>query len=191
MKHVTLILLALAFCLPAQAEILVFKTTTSGQQFDVGNNLISSKKEGGYLVINADLSNPDNIVVSEAQHLHYEKWAGNPTQNTTLVNDVEILLIDTNKGKQMLLRCFDDTTRRYMVSYGKASLKDIGNIQRYIAGSLKGNDVWKLLDFKTGSANIKLRLDLKATKNANIEGKTVSEIIGEYEELLEQKGYII
>ena len=83
MRYMIAIIVALAFCLPARAEILVFKTSTSGQQFDVANKIVEKKKESGYLVIDADLANPDSVVVNTVYYLHYETKAGreNPVYN--------------------------------------------------------------------------------------------------------------
>jgi hypothetical protein len=192
MKRFIAIMITLAFCLPAQAEILIFKTATTGQQFDIENKLLERKKEGGYFVIDADLSNPDSVSVNEAYHLHYETRAGNKIQYTTILGDVEVILIDAGKGKKMVLRYFDEPTGTYMVVYGTATLKDIGSLRRYVAGSLSGHDVWRQQDFRTGSGSIRLRLDINASRTANTTpGKTAMQIIDEYEQTLETtKGYI-
>jgi hypothetical protein len=190
MRCLITITLILAFCSPVQAEILAFKTSTSGQQLDVATKIIEKKKEGGYLVINANLSNTANITVSEAQYLHYETKAGRKIQNTTIPSDMEIILVDNGKSKKMILRCFDGTTGTYIVVNGSAVLKDIGGIQRYTAGSLSGSSVWQQVDFRTGSGSTKLSIDIKTTQLANTQNKTVSQVIQSYETTLEQtKGY--
>jgi hypothetical protein len=190
MRYLIAIIVTLAFCLPAQAEILAFKTATSGQQLDVATKAIEKKKEGGYLVINANLSNTASITVSEAQYLHYETKAGRKIQNTTIPSDMEIILVDNGKSKKMILRCFDATTGTYIVVNGTAVLKDIGGIQRYTAGSLNGSSVWQQVDFRTGSGTTKLAIDIKTTQLANTQNKTVSQVIQSYELTLEQtKGY--
>jgi hypothetical protein len=189
MRYLITIIVALAFCLPAQADILVLKTATGGQQLDIATKAIEKKKEGGYFVINADLSNADNITVSEVQYLHYETKEGIKTQNTTIPSDVEIIMVNYGKGKKMILRCFDGLTGTYIAVSGSASLKDIGGIQRYIAGSLKGSSVWRQVDFRTGSGATKLAIDIRATKAANTQQKTVSDVIEEYSQMLAAKGY--
>jgi hypothetical protein len=98
-------------------------------------------------------------------------------------------MVDYGKSKKMVLRCFDDTTGTYMVVNGSASLKDIGGIQRYIAGSLKGSSVWRQVDFRTGSGDTKLAIDIRTTKTANTQQKTVSNVIEEYSQMLAAKGY--
>ena len=191
MRYLVSIMAVFAFCVPVRAEILIFKTSIGGQQFDVANKVVEQKKESGYLVINADLSNPSSVTVSETQFLHYETKTGRKIQYTTLPSDAELILVDYGKGKKMILRFFDDTTGTYMVLYGNASLKDIGGLSRYIAVGLSGNDVWRQQDYLTGSGSIKIMLDLKATRLANIQSKTVTQLIESYEQLLEQtKGYI-
>ena len=91
----------------------------------------------------------------------------------------------------MVLRYFDEETGTYQVVFGTAKLKDIGGIQRYIANGLKGNTVWKLQDYITGSGNLRLKLDITATRTANEEHKSAIQVISEYEQMLEQtKGYI-
>jgi hypothetical protein len=191
MRYLVSIIVALSFCVPVRAEILIFKTSTGGQQFDVANNIVEKKKESGYLVINADLSNPNNVTVSETQYLHYETKTGRKIQYTTLPSEAELILVDYGKGKKMVLRFFDDTTGTYMVLYGNASLKDIGGLSRYIAIGLSGNNVWRQQDYMTGSGGIRMILDFKATQLANIQSKTVTQLIENYEQILEQtKGYI-
>jgi hypothetical protein len=189
MRYLIAIIVTLAFCLPARAEILIFKTATNGQQLDVASKVVEKKKESGYLVINADLSNTNSITVNEAQYLHYETKTGIKMQYTTIPSDVEIIIVDYGKGKKMVLRCFDATTGTYIAINGNASLKDIGGIQRYAAGSLKGNCVWRQVDFRTGSGSTRLALDIKATKAANTGGKTIENIIEEYSQALIAKGY--
>lgn len=191
MRYLIAIIVTLALCLPVQAEILVFKTATIGQQFDVANKVVEQKKESGYLVINADLSNPNSVTISETQFLHYETKTGRKIQYTTLPSDAELILVDHGKGKKMILRFFDDTTGTYMVLYGNAFLKDIGGLSRFIAIGLSGNDVWRQQDYMTGSGSIRMTLDLKATRLANIQSTTVTQLIENYEQILEQtKGYI-
>jgi hypothetical protein len=193
MKHLIVIMVTMAFCLPAQAEILIFKTATIGQQLDAANKVVEKKKEGGYLVINADLSNQSNITISEAQHLYYEKKASGPTQNTAIMeaDEVEMILADYGKAKKMTLRYFDTDNGIYKTAFGNTKLKDIGNgILRYVPSSLSGASVWKEPDFRTGSGTFKLILDIKATKTANIQSKTVVTIIEEYSQALAAKGYI-
>jgi hypothetical protein len=76
-----------------------------------------------------------------------------------------------------------------MVVYGDAKLKDIGGIYRYV-GNIGGNNVWREQDYRTGSGGIKLSLDIKATKLANIPpGKTITRVIEEYSLMLINKGY--
>lgn len=191
MRYLVSIIVILAFCVPVRAEILIFSTSTGGQQFDVANKTVEQKKESGYLVIDADLSNPNSVTVSETQYLHYETKAGRKIQYTTLPSDAELILVDYGRGKKMILRFFDDTTGTYMVLYGNAYLKDIGGLSRYTALALGGNNVWRLQDYMTGSGNVRMTLDLKATKLANTQSKTVTQLIESYEQILEQtKGYM-
>jgi hypothetical protein len=189
MKYTITIIVILAFCLPAHADILVFKTATTGQQLDVANKIVEKKKEGGYLVINANLSNTNSITVSEAQYLHFETKAGMKVQYTTIPSDVDIIMVDYGKGKKMILRCFDISTGTYIVINGNALLKDIGGILRYAAANLSGSSVWQQLDFRTGSGTTKLLLDTMATKTANLENKTVESMIDGFSQSLTAKGY--
>ena len=191
MRYFISIMVAFAFCVPVRAEILIFKTSIGGQQFDVANNVVEVKKESGYLVINADLSNPNSVTISETQFLHYETKTGRKIQYTTLPSDAELILVDYGRGKKMILRFFDDTTGTYMVLSGNASLKDIGGLSRFTAIGLSGNDVWQQQDYMTGSGSIRMTLDLKATRLSNIQSTTVTQLIENYEQILEQtKGYI-
>jgi hypothetical protein len=192
MKTLFILALLVAFCLPASAELLVFQTITTGQQFDVENKIVEKKKERGYLVINADLSNTSSVIVSEAYHLHYEKKAGVKIQYTTILNaaDVELILVDFGKNKKMVLRWFDDPTGTYTVVQGTTAIKDIGGLQRYAPGSLSGHAVWREVDFRTGSATVKFKFDLKTSQLANTQDKSATDIIDEYEQLLIQKGYM-
>ena len=191
MRYLISIMVAFAFCVPVRAEILIFKTHIGGHQFDVANNVVEVKKESGYLVINADLSNPNSVTISETQFLHYETKTGRKIQYTTLPSDAELILVDHGKGKKMILRFFDDTTGTYMVLSGNASLKDIGGLSRFTAIGLSGNDVWQQQDYMTGSGSIRMTLDLKATRLSNIQSTTVTQLIENYGQILEQtKGYI-
>ena len=193
MRYLITIAVILSFCLSANAEILVFKTTISGQQFYTATKVVEKKTENGYLVINADLSNTNNVTVSEAQHLHYEKKAGSSIQNTTILEagEIEIILADYGNAKKMTLRYFDTDKGVYETAFGNTKLKDIGNgVMRYVPSSLSGHGVWKEPDFRTGSGAFKLMLDLKATQAANTKSKTVINIIDAYSQALEAKGYV-
>jgi len=193
MKKLIIVTLALAFCLPAYAELLIFQTTTTGNQLNVENAGIEKKRERGYLVIDADLSNSDAVVVNEAYHLRYETRDEIKIQYTTFFDpeNVELILVNQGAGssKKMMIRCFDETTGTYTVAFGTATIKDIGGLQRYTASSVSGSAVWRELDFRTGSASFKLRLNMAATKLANTEGKTAEEVLEEYEIALTAKGY--
>jgi len=191
MKRLIVVMVALAFCLPARAEILIFCTSTSGQQLNVESKIVESKSERGYLVINADLADTDSVTVSEAYHLHYEKKDGGKIQYTTILSteDVELILVNYGSKKKMVLRWFDDYTGTYTAVYGTAAMKDIGGLQRYAASSVSGYSVWKQQDFRTGSGKITLRLDIRATKLANTAGSTVENIVEGYSQMLETKGY--
>ena len=191
MKRITLIVAVLAFCLPVRAEILIFKTSITGQQFEAEGNIVEQKKENGYFVINTDLSNTSGVTISEAYHLHYETRSGNKIQYTSILDTagVEIILIDNGKAKKMVLRYFDESAGKYMVLYGTAASKDIGGLQRYVPSSLSGHAVWREVDFKTGSGIVKFKLDLAATKLANTQARTAIDILDEYEQMLETKGY--
>ena len=193
MKRLTVITVILALCLPARAEILVFQTSTSGKQLDVENKIVEKKSERGYFVIEADLSNPDSVTISDALFLHYEQKAGNKVQYTTILNTdyMELILVNSGKNKQMVLRWFDNDTGTYTVVNGTAAMKTIGaDLQRYTASSLSGSSVWRQVDFRTGSGSVKLKLDAKATNLANnTEGITVEAIIEAYSQVLETKGY--
>jgi len=195
MKRLIVVMVALALCLPARAEILVFQTSTSGKQLFINdeNKTVEKKSERGYFVIEADLSNPDSVTISDALFLHYEQKAGSKIQYTTILNPayMDLLLVDNGKKKQMVLRWFDNVTGTYTVVDGTAAMKTIGaDLQRYTASSLSGNSVWRQVDFRTGSGNIKLKLDAKATNLANnTAGMTVKAIIEAYSQVLETKGY--
>ena len=182
----------LSLALSANADILVFKTSTSGQQLDVENKVLSKKSEHGYLVINADLSNPDSALVNEADYLHYEKKGTAKSQFTQLLdtNDVEIIIVNFSKtSKKMVLRWFDQSTGSYSVVYGTATSKDIGGIIRYTPVSLLGNSVWRQVDFRTGSGSVKLTMDKLSTKNANLQGTSVQDVVSSFEQILQTQGY--
>ncbi len=190
MKHLLFTFIILAFCVSANAELLVYQTSTKGQQFSIADKIIQKKSERGYLVINVNLENPENIVVNEIYYLHYESQSGTKIQYTTIPGDVEVIFVDIDKGKKIILRCFDETTGTYMVVYGTAAIKDLGGVSRYASNSLKGHSAWRELDFRTGSGSINLRLDTKATKAANTTaGKTIENIIDSYAQALTAKGY--
>jgi DNA-binding beta-propeller fold protein YncE len=126
----------------------------------------------------------DGVTLLACADLHNRIVAFAPDGKMTVV-------VEKYKGKKMILRFFDDTAGTYMVLSGNASLKDIGGLSRFIAIGLSGNDVWQQQDYMTGSGSIRMMLDLKATKSANIQSKTVTQLIESYEQILEQtKGYI-
>ena len=189
MKYVIVLTLMVALSLPVQAETLVFKTVISGQQLNVENKVGEKIKERGYLIIDADMSDSDSIVVNAAYFLHYVKQGTSKTQYTTILNpdNIDIILAESGKGKVMLIRWFDDPTGTYTVVSGSAKLKDIGGFLRYVASSVKGNSVWREIDFRTGSGGLKLRLDIKATVLQ--QGNPAANIAAEYENMLQAKGY--
>jgi len=191
MKKLIILTLALAFCLPAYAELFVFQTTTTGQQLDVQGKIVERKQERGYFVINADLSNLDSVTVAEAYYLHYENKAGAKTQYTTILdsNNMELILVNRARNKTLVIRWFDDPTGTYTLALGTATLKDIGGLQRYVATSFLGNSVWREQDFRTGAGTVRLRFNIPATRTANVEGKTAEDVIGEYELAMQAKGY--
>jgi hypothetical protein len=193
MKRLTVIMVILAFCLPARAEILIFQTSTKGRQLDVASKIVEKKSERGYLVIDVDLSNTDSVTINEALYLHYETKAGSKIQYTTILNtdNVELILVNYGKNKAMVVRWFDDDTGTYTVVYGTATMKTIGTgLQRYTASTLSGNSVWRQVDYRTGSGTVKLKLDSKATNLANnTPGTTVETVIEAYSLILQTKGY--
>lgn len=189
MKYAVILTLAIAFYLPVYAETLIFQTSTIGQQLNVENKTGEKIRERGYLIIDADMSNSDSIVVNDAYFLHYTKQGTSKTQYTTILNptNMEIILADSGKNKMMLIRWFDDPTGTYTVVSGTAKLKDIGGILRYIAASAAGSSVWREIDFRTGAGSLKLRLDIKATILR--QGNPAANIAAEYENMLKEKGY--
>jgi hypothetical protein len=189
MKYAVILTLVIAFYLPVYAETLIFKTSTSGQQLNVENKTDEKINERGYLIIDADMSNPDSIVVNEAYHLHYTKKTQSGIQYTTILNpdNMEIILADSGKSKNMFIRWFDNPTGTYTVVKGTAKLKDLGGLLRYTALSAAGNSVWREIDFRTGSGSLKLRLDIKATILR--QGNPAAGIATEYENMLKAKGY--
>jgi hypothetical protein len=189
MKYAVILTLAIAFYLPVYAETLIFQTSTIGQQLNVENKTGEKINEGGYLIIDADLSNPASIVVNAAYYLHYTKKGLSKTQYTTILNpeNMEMVLADSGRSKIMFIRWFDDPTGTYTVVSGTATLKDIGGLLRYTAGSASGNSVWREIDFRTGSGSLKLRLDIKATISR--QGNPAANIAAEYENMLKAKGY--
>ncbi len=193
MKKVIVIMAVLACSLPVEAEILVFATSTSGQQFDIPGKKLEAKAEHGYMVLDVSLADVNNIVVNGAYHLHYEKKAGVKVQNTTIFdsNDVELTLVDLGKTKRMVLQYFDSEDEAYKVVYGTARLTTIGGgLQRYVPGSLSGHGVWKQQDFRTGSGQLVLRLSITATRTANDQHASATDIIDAYEQtLLTKSGY--
>lgn len=189
MKHAIVMTLMAVLCLPVQAKTLIFQTVTTGQQLDVEHRVAEKINERGYLIIDADMSNPDSIVISEAYHLHYAKKGLSKIQYTTILNpdNMEIVLADSGKSKNMFIRWFDNPTGTYTVVSGTATLKNIGGLLRYTAASASGNSVWRELDFRTGSGSLKLRLDIKATILK--QGQSAIDIANEYENMLKAKGY--
>jgi hypothetical protein len=192
MKQLTVIMIMFALSVSARADILIFKTSTSGQQLDIANKVTGTEREQGYLIINADLSNPDGVTISEADYLHYQTKGAEKNQFTQLldVNNVDMILVNSGKSnKKMTLRWFDEPTGTYTVVYGVATSKDIGGFNRFAASSSGGHSVWRQVDFRTGSGSVRLSLDIKATRIANTQGKSVQDVISEYEQMLQLKGY--
>jgi hypothetical protein len=192
MKNLIVISLALAFCLPVNAEILVFKTKNSGQQLNTQTQIVEKKSEQGYLVLDVDMANQANIVINEAYHLTYGTTAGVKTQATIILDPLNVeLILAANDGKdtQMILRWFDDPTGTYTVVFGKAKNTDIGGLFRSIASSAKGGSVWRLLDFMTGQDSISLKLDTTDTRSANTQSKTAIDTMEELSQSLIAKGY--
>jgi hypothetical protein len=192
MKNLIILSLALAFCLPVHAELLVFKTKNSGQQLSTQTQIAEKKSEQGYLVLDVDMANPADIFINEAYHLTYGKTAGVKTQATIILDPLNVeLIIASNNGKnaQMILRWFDDPTGTYTVVFGNAKNTDIGGLSRNIASSAKGNCVWRLQDFMTGYGNITLKLDATNTRSANNQGKTAIDALEELSQSLIDKDY--
>ena len=190
MKNLIVLTLAIAFCLPVHAETLVFQTSTSGQQLNIETKVVEKISELGYLIIDADLSDPNNVVVNEAYHLHYKKIGNSGIQYTTILSpdNMEIILVNYSRYKKMTIRWFDDPTGTYTVVIGTATLKDLGGgLWRYAAVSPTGSSVWREQDFRTGSGSIRLSLNTKAT-SLN-QGKSAPDITAEYENMLTLKGY--
>ena len=189
MRRLILTVIALAFCLPAQAETLIFKTYIRGEQFNIENDIVERKKELGYLVMDVDLSDTNNVIINEAYHLHCEKKGREKTQYTTVLNidEMELALLDYKRNtKKMVLRIFDDLTGTYQNVYGTAKIRKLGkttDLRRYIATSLKGHCVWREQGFRTGSGYFVLRLDTRATMLANDQSQNIQTIIEGYEQL--------
>jgi hypothetical protein len=192
MKNLGVLVMVFALCLPAGAEVLVFQTSTSGQQLDIPNQVVSKKSDRGYLVLDVDMSNLASIIVNEAYHLTYGKTAGAKTQSTIILDpqNVEMILAANNGSSvKMVLRWFDNPTGTYTVVSGSAKSTDIGGIQQTIAKSATGSSVWRLLDYMTGSSSISLKLDATDTKLANTQNQMALDVLESLSQLLESKGY--
>jgi hypothetical protein len=57
------------------------------------------------------------------------------------------------------------------------------------SSSVRGSSVWRQVDFRTGAGSVKLTLDIKSTKAANAQSKSVETVIGEFEQKLTTLGY--
>jgi hypothetical protein len=191
MKTVIVLSVALAFCLPANAVVLVFRTATSGQQLNISTQVIGKKSDHGYLVLDVDMSIPASAVVNEAYYLTYESNNGIKTQSTIILDplNVELIMASNNNKMKMILRWFDDPTGTYTVVSGNAKNTDIGGIKETVATSAKGDSVWRLQDFMTGYGSISLKLDKNETKSANTQSKTAIDTVEELSQSLISKGY--
>lgn len=192
MKKLIVLVIMSALCLPANAEVLVFQTTTSGQQLNIPNQVVTKKSDHGYLVLDVDMSNLASIIVNEAYHLTYVSKAGVKTQATIILDPQNVeMILATNNGSstKMILRWFDNPTGTYTVASGSAKSTDIGGVKQTIATSASGSSVWRLLDYMTGYSSMTLRLDAKDTKSANSLSKTALDVLESLSLLLESKGY--
>lgn len=184
--------MVLAMCLPVSAEILIYKVTSTGQQLDVSNQDAENKSDHGYMVLDADLSNPAEVLINEAYYLSYVSKAGVKTQSTLILDPQNVELIvnahDGSKSK-MILRWFDSPTGTYTVAAGTAKSTDIGGDVQLIASSAKGSSVWRLQGYMTGNSSISLKLDSTNTKSANTQGKSALDVLESLSQYLDSKGY--
>ena len=192
MRNLVVLTVTLAFCLPVNAELLVFKTITTGQQLNTQTQVVEKKNEQGFLVLNVDMANPAGIIVNEAYHLTYATKSKVKIQATTILNpqNVELILAPNNgKNAKMILRWFDDPTGTYAVVSGTVKKTDIGGLYRSIALSASGNIVWRLQDYMTGYGSISLKLDTADTKASNTKGMTAIDTVETLSQYLVSKGY--
>lgn len=191
MKKLVISLIVLTFCLPSYGEILVYKTTTNGFEFDLESETSARDRYNSYLVLDADLTEVD-IPVNDAQEVCYAKNGKYKQQWLGDVNGLELIPVMDDSGKMVILKVFNNNDEDYALAYGKADRRDIGAGKiPLVANRLKGHRVWHLDGETAGSAQYRLTLDTRATKNANKEGKTASEIVADYQLMLNEKqGYM-
>lgn len=191
MKKLVILLIAVVFCLPTYGEILVYKTTTNSFEFDLESETAARDRYNSYLVLDVDLTEVD-MPVDDAQEVCYAKNGKCKQQWLGDVNGLELIPVMDDSERMVILKVFNNNDEDYALAYGKADRRDIGASKiPLVANRLKGHRVWHLEDETAGSGQYRLTLDTRATKNANKEGKTASEIVADYQLMLNEKqGYM-
>ena len=200
MKKLLMLLIVLALSLPAYAadpDILVYKITMTGRQFDPQG--IEKEKARGYLVLAVDASEMSNLQNGETlgyvddRLIFYGKEGRQKLQWTVVPQRVETewTYFQPGKKKGTMYLTLIVENEQDSAAYGKVRRIFIGTgkPKPRIPTKLKGYGR-TYYDFAFCSLfRQTIKLASKRTKNANKQNKTVDDVVAELENRLERKGY--
>jgi hypothetical protein len=203
MRKLIVLLVVLAFGLPAYGDILVYKTTISGKRLEASG--VRSGKVRGYLVLEFDLHEMkdmyngqqyelDTWPLSRAKRILYTGKRKNKWQDTQEADDFCLTFFKRGKKKRILAEAsFEYSLASRIgdldtVAYGTPKATKVGLAFRpVIPRMLKGHCLFAG-DWE-GSGKETVKLASKKTKNANRSGRTFDNVVAGIEDNLEDAGY--
>jgi hypothetical protein len=152
LARLVLVLVVLGFCLPSYGEILVYKCTGTGTEFDKGEDgwELNKKTYKGYVVIDVDYT---TNTIRQAELISYRKhgegkwFEQNPLdlELVRVIYDTKIQWVVMQKG--VLLEGEEIVAGGFAMLAGQARNRNIGIEEtKEVPSSLSGYDLWDETD---------------------------------------------
>lgn len=198
MRKLVILFVVLGVCLPAYSDVLVYKTTLSGDVMGTGG--MKKGKIRGYLVLELTSFSLSDWQVTGAEHVLYMKDGKKKWRSSYQAGYLQLYRYQVTSKKGMLLvdsgfnydlaNCYGSVES---VMYGevKRTLVGTGSAKPKIPRRLKGHGLvyGDTVDDWSGSGKQITKLHRKKTKNANKNGKSLSDVVEGIENSLAAKGY--
>jgi hypothetical protein len=198
MRKLVILLVVLGVCLPAYGDVLVYKTTLSGDVMGTGG--MKKGKIRGYLVLEVNSFSLSDWQVAGAAHVLYMKDGKKKWRSSYQQSYLELYRYQVTSKKGMLLV---DSGFNYDLAncYGSVESVVYGEVKRTLVGTgspkpkvpskMKGHSLvyGDAVDDWTGSGKQTAKLHRKRTKNANKNGKSLSQVVDGIVNSLAAKGY--
>jgi len=175
LANLTIVLVAIGFCLPGYGEILVYKVTETGTEYHKdGTSGVEKYTAKGYLVIDVDYTSNS---ITQAEII----WYGKNQEDLWFSQDVvtlELVRVDCDGKINWVITAKDPEFDgeelvgvNFILLAGKAGNKNIGvGESKEVASSLTGYSLWDNTEYivrYVGMSKVKISLYTSWTRWAN------------------------